>query len=226
MSDAQVQEQVEDQQVEDQQTQDQQPQDPPKDDQQQQDQAGKTTLSDDGGQASDVPEEYSFEAPEGIEISEDAQKRIDNFAQDKAKDLGLSQTQFQKLVEYELSREQEAMNVMADAYDNQITQWGETVKADKEIGGDNLDESLGNAKTAIKQFASDGLRQLIDRPSKDNPGGLGLGNHPEFIRFMARVGRALGESSIINGEGPGASDAENEQKALQRMYPSMYDNQQ
>lgn len=183
-----------------------------------------TLLSDDEGDGSDdksdVPEKYEFEPPEDFEVSEEVQRQLDQFGE-TAKELGLSQAQYQKLVEWDIQRARDAVDQAAAGYSERISQWADTVKADKELGGENLNQNLAVAKQAIDQFGSPELSKLIKAPSPDNPEGLGLGNHPELIRFMYRVGKALGEDNLVVGDTAGASSGDAE-TALRRMYPSMY----
>ena len=59
----------------------------------------KTLLSGDEGEGEGVvPEKYAFEPPEGVEVD---QSKIDVFGE-TAKEMGLTQAQFQQLVEYDI----------------------------------------------------------------------------------------------------------------------------
>ena len=183
-----------------------------------------TLLADAGGEGSDgeksnVPETYEFEPPEGFEVSEEVQSKLDAFSE-TAKGLGLSQEQYQKLIEYDIQRGQAAQEALSDQYAERINSWAETVRADPELGGEKLQQNLAVAKQAIEAFGSPELSKLISAPSEKNPEGLGLGNHPEFIRFMYRVGRSIGEDKLVEGDGRKVDD----RTSLQRMYPSMFEN--
>lgn len=178
-----------------------------------------TLLSGDGGEgdgedaATGAPEEYVFTPPDGVEIDEG---QIEAFGE-YAYDLGLSQDQFQKLIDFEMERAQQAQSQMADAYTERVSAWAEATKADKELGGEVLDENLGLAKRAMDAFASPELAKLIDTPSPENPDGLGLGNHPEVIRLFYRVGKAISESDLVTGDSKVEGPA-----SLQKMYPTMF----
>ena len=173
----------------------------------------ETLLSGDEGKEEGVPDEYKFEAPEGMDVNEEA---LTQFA-DTAKELKLSQAQYQSLIEYDLQRQADAAKAMSDQYNNRVAEWATEAKADKIIGGEALDENLGVAKRAIETFGDDDLAQIMAAPSAENPDGLGLGNHPAMIRLFYRDGKSIGESSLVTGdskvEGP---------SALERMYPSMF----
>lgn len=178
-----------------------------------------TLLSGDGGEgdgedtATGAPDEYVFTPPDGVEIDE---AQIESFGE-YAHDLGLSQDQFQKLIDFEMERAQQAQSQMADAYTERVSGWAEATKADKELGGEVLDENLGLAKRAMDAFASPELAKLIDTPSTENPDGLGLGNHPEVIRLFYRVGKAISESDLVTGDSKVEGPA-----SLQKMYPTMF----
>jgi len=178
-----------------------------------------TLLSGDGGEgegedtSTGAPEEYVFTPPDGIEIDEE---QIEAFGE-YAYGLGLSQDQFQKLIDFEIERSQKAQSQMADAYTERVSSWAEATKADKELGGEALSEHLGLAKRAMDAFASPELAKLIDTPSAENPDGLGLGNHPEVIRLFYRVGKAISESDLVTGDSKVEGPA-----SLQKMYPTMF----
>jgi hypothetical protein len=178
-----------------------------------------TLLSGDGGEgegedtSTGAPEEYVFTPPDGIEIDEE---QIEQFGE-YAYGLGLSQDQFQKLIDFEIERSQKAQSQMAEAYSERVSSWAEATKADKELGGEALSEHLGLAKRAMDAFASPELAKLIDTPSPENPDGLGLGNHPEVIRLFYRVGKAISESDLVTGDSKVEGPA-----SLQKMYPTMF----
>lgn len=181
----------------------------------------KTLLSDDGGDGSEdaEPIEYEFTPTEGFDLSEDAQKQIEHFAE-TAGDLGVSQEQFQKLVEFDIARGQQAMADQANAYIERINAWGEQVKADKEIGGEALDANLGNIRRVTDAYGDKELMALMGAPNIENPDGLGLGNHPVMLRFLHRVAKSLSDSDLIEGDGHKSVNGDN----LQRMYPTMFQN--
>lgn len=178
-----------------------------------------TLLSGDGGEGEGedaspgAPEEYVFTPPDGVEIDEGQVEAFGEYAYG----LGLSQNQFQKLIDFEMERAQQAQSQMADAYTDRVSAWADATKADKELGGEVLDENLGLAKRAMDAFASPELAKLIDTPSPENPDGLGLGNHPEVIRLFYRVGKAISESDLVTGD----SKVEGAD-SLQKMYPTMF----
>lgn len=102
-----------------------------------------------------------------------------------AKELGLSQEQAQKLVDIYPQIQQQ----QAEAWSKQVADWGEQVKADKEIGGDKFNASVGAAQRALDQFGNTELREYLN--------ASGLGNHPALVRFCAKVGKAMAEDTFV-----------------------------
>ncbi|MEX2991180.1 peptidase [Serratia fonticola] len=129
-----------------------------------------------------VPEKYEFKAPEGVEQLDPQALAV---FEPIAKELGLSQEQAQKLVDIYPQIQQQ----QAEAWSKQVTDWGDQVKADKEIGGDKLTASVGQAQRALDQFGTPALREYLE--------SSGLGNHPELVRAFAKVGKMMSEDKII-----------------------------
>lgn len=88
------------------------------------------------------------------------------------------------------------------------TEWAEQSKADKEFGGEKLQENLGFAKKAMDQFATPELKTLLNES--------GLGNHPEVIRFFVKAGKAISEDKVVTGAQGTATESYNPK----RLYPN------
>lgn len=140
-----------------------------------------------------APEKYEFAAPEGQALDANALAVFEPIA----KELGLTQEQAQKLVDIYPQIQQQ----QAEAWSKQIAEWGEQVKADKEIGGDKFNASVGLAQRALDQFGNPELREYLN--------ASGLGNHPALVRFCAKVGKSMAEDSMVmpsNGGQRSAAD--------------------
>lgn len=162
-----------------------------------------------------APETYeTFKVPEGFTLD---QATLETFTP-LAKELNLNQEQAQKLVDFEVSRMTQFQTAQAQAFANQVAAWGEETRGDKEVGGPAFDASVQAAGLAMNRFGTPELRAIFALPSKENPKGLGLGNHPELIRFIARVGKAMGEDTFHSSSlGSGK-----EEKSLgKKFYPDM-----
>lgn len=153
---------------------------------------GAKTEGDQGNteQKPGAPEKYEFVAPEGLKFDE----AVVGAFSEVAKELNLPQDAAQKVLD-------KMAPVMAARQAEQMeaarTEWAGSSKADKEFGGDKLEENLGIAKKARDAFATPELRTLLDE--------TGLGNHPEVIRFFYRAGKAISEDKVVGGKATPAS---------------------
>lgn len=70
-------------------------------------------------------------------------------------------------------------------------------KADEDLTrewGSDKEANLTYARRAVTQFDGDArFKEFLDTAEI---GGIAIGNHPEFVRFFAKVGRALAEDSV------------------------------
>lgn len=129
-----------------------------------------------------APESYAdFTAPDGAELDKGM---IAEFVP-IAKELGLTQSQAQRLIDLELALDSKRQEQRAQ----EVTSWAETAKKDSEFGGSKLDASLEIATRALNTFATPELQQAL----KDT----GMGNHPEMIRLMYRMGLKMQEDPLI-----------------------------
>ena len=109
-----------------------------------------------------------------------------------ARELNMPQDEAQALVQRMAPKLQQRFaaqqtELMARA----SSEWAESAKTDKEIGGDALPESMAAAKRALKHLGTPELASLLEDSR--------LGNHPEVLRFMARAGKALGPDGTFLG---------------------------
>lgn len=140
-----------------------------------------------------APEKYEFKAPEGKQYDAAV---LEPFS-DAAKAANLSQDAAQKILETMAPKLAERMQAQVQAIH---TGWLESSKTDAEFGGEKLQENLSFAKKALDMFAPknadgtvSGYRKLLD--------DTGLGNNPEVIRVLVRVGKAIGEDGFVPAGG-------------------------
>lgn len=181
----------------------------------QQEQPGDLLSDDEATGDEGVPDQYTFDAPDGVTLD---QGRLDAFM-DAAKTMGLSQQQFQKIVEYDLERGQSATDAAVQQWNEQVGSWRKSAQTDKEIGGEAFKDSIRLAQTAVDQFGDADLKALLKSPSADNPNGLAIGNHPAVLRMLRRIGERLADPSFVEGDA-----SQKDAGTLQRMYPSMFKN--
>ena len=158
---------------------------PPAQEQQQQQGEGQQTEE-------QVPEQYAdFAFEEGKAL--DAELADDIKA--TAKELGLTQSQAQKLADLALKRTESAQSQQAEMLAQARDEWAGQAKADKEFGGDAIEANLATARKALDTFGTPELKALLNES--------GLGNHPEVIRFFYRSGKAISEDRVLRGGAAG-----------------------
>lgn len=147
--------------------------------------------ADEKGQ-SESPETYAdFDLPEGVTVDTSAlEKALPLF-----KELGLNQEQAQKVVSFYADQIQAGEQGRTDAYNQLMDDWRTQSMNDKEFGGDKFEENVGVARQAIEKFGTPELKQLLN--------DHGVGNHPEVIRFMVKVGKLTQED--VPGGGTSAA---------------------
>lgn len=142
-----------------------------------------------------APEKYEFTAGEGVELDSDALKDFEPVA----RDLNLTNEQAQKLVDAYPKILAGVQQRQAEAWQKQTEGWAETVKADKEIGGDKLTANLSAAQRALDQFGTPELKEYLN--------ATGLGNHPDLVKAFVKIGKAMSEDGMVTGKESGQRSA-------------------
>ena len=132
-----------------------------------------------------APEAYEFTPPEGHVLDDGV---IGKFSE-VAKELNLPQDKAQKVLDVMAPAIAERQ---AAALQSMTQEWAESARADKEFGGEKLDENLAIAKTALEKFATPEFRTLLN--------DTGLGNHPEVLRVFVRAGKAISPDTVVTGK--------------------------
>lgn len=182
-------------------------------------QSGDVLSVDDDAEVEGTPDSYTFDAPEempeGVVLDEGALERYS----EAAKEVGLTQDQFQKLVEFSLQQTHESVIQANEAWEGRVNSWREAARTDPEFGGTNYDANVRVALKAVEQFGDAEFSKLIQSPSAENPEGLAIGNHPALLRFLARIGKAVGDPNFVSGNE--ARQEMTDKDRLARLYPSM-----
>jgi len=161
--------------------------------------------ADAGTEGSDeVPDTYAdFVMPDGVTLDETlAAEALPIF-----KEMGATQEQAQKLMDIAAKQVQASSQKQFDDFDQLLKDWRTQSENDGEFGGDKFDENVKVAQNAVNKYGTPELQQLL----KDH----GMGNHPEVIRFMVRVGRTLKED--VPGSSGNVSNKASDR--VDRMYP-------
>ena len=130
-----------------------------------------------------------FTAPEGVKLDSEAASELKSLA----KELGLKQEGAQKVADIGVKLAQKWEARQAEALKEMKSSWVESSKADKEIGGDKLNENLAVAKKALDVFGTPELKTLLNES--------GLGSHPEIVRAFYRAGKAISEDRFVPSNG-------------------------
>lgn len=149
---------------------------------------------------------YEIKAPEGVEFAPEQLTEFTKFAKDELK---LPLDQAQKLAEWYGKSIQTKHQSIEDAWKTTNEGWVKATKEDKEIGGDNFEKSVTAAKVAINKFGNPELINALNV--------TGFGNHPEAVRFFAKVAKAIGEDNLEPGQPKGEAK---QQSAAEILFPT------
>lgn len=143
-----------------------------------------------------APEKYEFKPAEGQELDTAALEQFEPIA----RELNLTNEQAQKMVDlYGTKIMPMVQKQQAEAWQKQTEGWAETVKADKEIGGDKLTANLSAAQRALDQFGTPDLKEYLN--------ATGLGNHPDLVKTFVKIGKAMSEDGMVDGSNQGQRSA-------------------
>lgn len=153
----------------------------------------------------DAPLTYAdFAIPEGVEV--DAETLSE--ARTLLGEMHLPQEQAQRLVDFYAGKIRQFGAAQSENWVKLNEKWVGDFKADREIGGDRIQETVAAATRAMDRFGTPGLREALIM--------TGAGNHPEVIRFVARVGKATAEDRFVVAAGASAGSS---RSAAEVLYP-------
>lgn len=136
-------------------------------------------------EAKSVPEKYELKLPEGSVLDAARVEKVIAFA----KANGLSQDEAQRVLERENDAVAQFAKEQNDNFERVKGQWLDEAKSDTEFGGEKLKESVMLSNNVIKKFGSDKLRESLN--------ATGLGNHPELVRMLVRIGKEMGPDKLV-----------------------------
>lgn len=139
-----------------------------------------------------APEKYSaFILPEGYEANELVLQEATGIF----KDLGLSQSQAQKLVDFYSKVSSDAADAGVRLWQETQTAWKDEVKSDPVIGGQKLGPVMATINKAINGLGDatliSGFREAMNI--------TGAGNNPAFIRAFYAFATKLTEGGPVSG---------------------------
>ncbi len=142
---------------------------------------------------------FELSLPENSLLS----KEVINEITEYAKAENLSPAQAQKLLERESNAISNYHQQITENAKAQTQTWFNEVKNDRELGGENFNQTAEYAKRAMDTFGNDKLKEIFNV--------TGGGNHPEIVRFCAKIGKMIANDKLIHGQnhiGGGVSAAE------------------
>lgn len=164
-----------------------------------------------------APESYTdFSIPEGHTLDAAA---IES-ATPIFRELGLSQEQAQKLVDFYSARVAD-MNKENEGYMEQMrTEWRNQLKEDKDIGG-----KLDAVKVNIGR-AFDRMPEAVREPFKEAMNLTGAGDHPAVIKAMNYFAELVNEGTPVRGDAPSPhgqsrTGVDTRPSAASAMYPNL-----
>lgn len=134
-----------------------------------------------------APEKYDLTMPDGFVADPELMGEFETLA----KEAKLPNEVAQKFVSLAPKMAERIQQQQAEQWAEQVSQWAKDCEADKEFGGDKFKESVGHAQKALGEFGTPELRAALDQ--------TGYGNHPELLRMLAKIGRAMSDDGMVRG---------------------------
>lgn len=140
--------------------------------------------------------DYSqIKCPDGFELDKDIMAHVSPVL----KELKCSKENAEKIVAAGAEIFNKAIQGQAEAFAKKVDEWEKEVRADEVLG---KDENIAIANRAVLEFGDERLtKEIIE---------AGLGNHPAFVRFCYKVGKAICEDQIVNSTGSAKASNRNE----------------
>jgi hypothetical protein len=133
-----------------------------------------------------IPEKYEFKLPEGMEMDTTLLSEVEPIF----KEIGLTQDKAQKVIDAYVAKVLPSyVKQQTATWEAQKASWVESVKADKEIGGDKFAKAVEDANRVLNTLGTPELKKAFN--------DYGLGNHPEFVRVFSRMAANMKEDGII-----------------------------
>lgn len=145
--------------------------------------------------------------PEGVEVAPESVETI--------KGLGLPAEKAQAVLDAAVKWQAAQGDAAMKAWEEQGQTWFTELQNDKEFGGKAFAANQVAAQRAVLKFGGPAFaRELQER---------GLDNFPPFAKFLAAVGKSLGEDSLAGTSGEPSRTPANDEEAFKRaMFPTMY----
>lgn len=150
-------------------------------------------------------EYVDFKLPDGFKVDPESMTSFKTLA----KEFNLKQEQAQKLVDMQSGLMSKYAKESTDAWDGVQKDWRSKAETDSEIGGQKFKENVGIAKKALDKYGTPAFKEAIEH--------TGMGNHPELIRFLYKVGKTISEDKVMT-QGDASTGPKDPAKVL---FPTM-----
>lgn len=131
-----------------------------------------------------APEKYEFTPIEGVTPDAEVLSEFEAVA----KELKLSNEAANKIIGKIAPK---IASRQASAFKDVVSGWEAQTKADKDIGGEKLAENLAVAKRGMEAYFTPEFAAFLNT--------TGLGNHPEMVRGLHKIGLTVSEDKIVTG---------------------------
>lgn len=146
------------------------------------------------------PINYEFTLPEGQELDTDMVEKFKplfqeaNLPQEAAQKLVSQYAEFLPAIAEKVQAK--VLEQVQAEFAQKSEQFAESTKKDPEIGGVKLTESVALCGRAIDAFCSTPQEAQAFKAAMNE---MGVGNHPEIVRFLTRVGKSVSEGTFVRG---------------------------
>lgn len=132
-----------------------------------------------------APEKYELKTSEGSLLSKEQVTEIETLA----RSANLTNEQAQAIVANKEAGLKSYHDSLVAEHQAEVKKWVEDIKADKDLGGDNFGQTLEHSKQAMDFFATEQFKKEVE--------ASGFGNHPGFVRMMAKIGSMMSNNQAF-----------------------------
>lgn len=163
--------------------------------------------------AASAEPQYNFTLPQDSLFDASAVERATTFA----KGHKLTPEAAQQAMEYAHAETKAFFDKQKTDYTAKVSVWEQSVKDDKDMGGEHFTRTLKRTTSVMDRFAKPGSHKYADE-LRTALNETGFGNYPPFVWLMDQIGASMEADGQPIGNGHGTP----EQKSLaQRMFPNL-----
>lgn len=164
--------------------------------------AAKAAADKGNGQDAEPIQYEAFQMPEDMEVDADALAAFTPLAQE----FKLPQEKAQELANIMAGGLKKQADAHVKAWTEAMNKWRDNVEADKDIGGENLQETEKFVALALKKLGPPNRtvkdeqgNEVTTNPLQDILKITGVGNHVEIVRIFSKIGAILADDAFDFG---------------------------